>query len=87
MEGVCWARHDPFLCLQGAAPGALDGYLDTILPVMDADLFGDIAEAKEADAFAAKYRCVTSALLMHWTVTFCSNLVCPIWQLKSDTSV
>lgn len=43
--------------MQGAAPGALDGYLDSILPVMEADLFGDIAEAKEADAFAAKYRC------------------------------
>lgn len=42
--------------MQGAEPGALDGYLDTILPVMEADLFGDIAEAKEADAFAAKYR-------------------------------
>lgn len=45
----------PF-CLQGAPPGALDGYLDSILPVLEADLFGDIAEAKEADAFAAKYR-------------------------------
>lgn len=43
--------------MQGAAPGALDGYLDRILPVMEADLFGDIAEAKEADVFAAKYRC------------------------------
>ncbi|KAL0018407.1 hypothetical protein WJX79_009395 [Trebouxia sp. C0005] len=41
---------------KGAAPGALDGYLDRILPVMEADLFGDIADAKEADAFAAKYR-------------------------------
>lgn len=45
------------LGVQGADPGALDGYLDSILPVMEADLFGDIAEAKEADAFAAKYRC------------------------------
>lgn len=43
--------------MQGAAPGALDGYLDSILPVMEADLFGDIADAKDADAFAAKYRC------------------------------
>ena len=42
--------------MQEAAPGALDGYLDSILPVMETDLFGDIAEAKEADAFAAKYR-------------------------------
>lgn len=50
------------MCVQGAAPGALDGYLDRILPVMEADLFGDIAEAKEADAFAAKYRCVASAI-------------------------
>ena len=41
---------------QEAAPGALDGYLHSILPIMEADLFGDIAEAKEADAFAAKYR-------------------------------
>ena len=46
------------VCVQGAAPGALDGYLDRILPVMEADLFGDIAEAKEADVFAAKYRSV-----------------------------
>lgn len=45
------------LGVQGAAPGALDGYLDSILPVMEADLFGEVAEAKEADAFAAKYRC------------------------------
>ena len=47
--------------VQGAAPGALDGYLETILPVMEADLFGDIAEAKEADAFAAKYRWGTAS--------------------------
>ncbi len=53
------------LCVQGAAPGALDGYLDRILPVMEADLFGDIAEAKEADAFAAKYRCVAFAKVFH----------------------
>lgn len=46
--------------MQGAAPGALDGYLDSILPVMEADLFGDIAEAKEADVFAAKYRSAVS---------------------------
>lgn len=53
------------LCVQGAAPGALDGYLDRILPVMEADLFGDIAEAKEADAFAAKYRYVAFAKAFH----------------------
>lgn len=57
--------------LQGAAPGALDGYLDRILPVMEADLFGDIADAKEADAFAAKYRCETlaKALYCFWSVS------------------
>jgi hypothetical protein len=55
------------LCVQGAAPGALDGYLGRILPVMEADLFGDIAEAKEADAFAAKYRCVAFAKAFHCT--------------------
>jgi len=34
---------------------------------MEADLFGDIAEAKEADAFAAKYRCVAFAKAFHCT--------------------
>lgn len=53
----CQGLSQAALCVQGAAPGALDGYLDRILPVMEADLFGDIAEAKEADVFAAKYRC------------------------------
>ena len=37
-------------------PGALDDCLDLILPLMEADLFGDIAEAKEVDAFAAHYK-------------------------------
>ncbi len=63
------AAGDSPVCVQGAAPGALDGYLDRILPVMEADLFGDIAEAKEADAFAAKYRCVAfaKAFLCPWS--------------------
>lgn len=55
------------LCVQGAAPGALDGYMDRILPVMEADLFGDIADAKEADAFAAKYRFVAFDKAIHCT--------------------
>ena len=57
---VVWAERRCMtggVWLQGAEAGALDGYLDTVLPVLEADLFGDIAEAKEADAFAAKYRC------------------------------
>lgn len=61
-------QQETAICLQGAAPGALDGYLDSILPVMEADLFGDIAEAKEADAFAAKYRWRTKPLLLPWTM-------------------
>ena len=62
---------DSAVCVQGAAPGALDGYLDRILPVLEADLFGDIAEAKEADAFAAKYRYVALAKAFHyvWSVS------------------
>ena len=55
-EGHLICVHCKLLCLQEAPPGALDGYLDTVLPIMEADLFGDIADAKEADAFAAKYR-------------------------------
>ena len=46
--------------VQGAEAGAVDGYLEQVLPVMEADLFGEIAEAKEADVFAAKYRQVTA---------------------------
>ena len=42
--------------MQGAEPGAVDGYLEQVLPVMEADLFGEVAEAKEVDVFAAKYR-------------------------------
>ena len=41
---------------QDAAPGALDASLELLLPLMEADLFGDIADAKEAAAFAANYR-------------------------------
>lgn len=61
--------------MQGAAPGALDGYLDSILPVMEADLFGDIADAKDADAFAAKYRCKqTHQPALHRPVTPCCSI-------------
>ena len=42
--------------MQGAEAGAVDGYLEQVLPVMEADLFGEVAEAKEVDVFAAKYR-------------------------------
>ncbi len=41
---------------QDAAPGALDDSLELLLPLMEGDLFGDIADAKEAAAFAASYR-------------------------------
>ena len=41
---------------QDAAPGALDGSLELLLPLMEGDLFGDVADAKEAAAFAANYR-------------------------------
>jgi len=51
--------------LQDAAPGALDASLELLLPLMEADLFGDIADAKEAAAFAANYR---GTLQQHATV-------------------
>ena len=74
-KGECLAMH--YNCvgmMQGAAPGALDGYLDSILPVMEADLFGDIADAKDADAFAAKYRCKqTHQPMLQRTVTTCCS--------------
>lgn len=46
----------PSETVQGAEPGTVDEYLDQVLPVMEADLFGEVAEAKEVDVFAAKYR-------------------------------
>ena len=47
--------------VQDAVPGALDGSLELLLPLMEGDLFGDIADAKEAAAFAANYRGTRSA--------------------------
>ncbi|KAL4434124.1 hypothetical protein ABPG75_000565 [Micractinium tetrahymenae] len=37
-------------------PGCLDDSLLLILPLMEADLFGDVAEAKEAAEFASAYK-------------------------------
>jgi U3 small nucleolar RNA-associated protein 20 len=37
-------------------PGSLDDCLPMILPVIEKDLFGHTAEAKEVDAFAASYK-------------------------------
>lgn len=73
-KGDSAMHHKCVGLMQGAAPGALDGYLDSILPVMEADLFGDIADAKDADAFAAKYRCKqTHQPMLHQTVTTCCS--------------
>lgn len=38
------------------APGCVDDSLLLLLPLMEADLFGDVAEAKEASEFAAAYK-------------------------------
>eukprot|EP00887_Chlorella_sp_A99_P000887 scaffold5.g887.t1 len=38
------------------APGSLDDSLALILPLMEADLFGYVAEAKEASEFASAYK-------------------------------
>jgi U3 small nucleolar RNA-associated protein 20 len=38
------------------SPGALDDSLGLLLPLMEADVFGDIADAKEVSAFAANYK-------------------------------
>jgi hypothetical protein len=45
----CWAA-------QGAEPGALDGVLAEVLPIMEAELWGDIADEKEAGAFSGSCR-------------------------------
>lgn len=42
--------------LQKAEPGCLDDVLLLILPLLDKDLFGDVADAKENSAFAAPYK-------------------------------
>lgn len=42
--------------LQDAEPGALDGCVAGVLAVIEDDLFGDTAEAKEASAFIGPYR-------------------------------
>lgn len=85
----CIRNSHLVLGVQGADPGALDGYLDSILPVMEADLFGDIAEAKEADAFAAKYRCSGSttsvALHCHCLLQQVSVHVYSLMHLSPDT--
>jgi len=38
------------------SPGALDDSLGLLLPLMEADVFGDVADAKEVSAFAANYK-------------------------------
>ena len=40
----------------GAAPGSVDAALENLLPLMEADLFGNAAEAKENSTFAAKHK-------------------------------
>ena len=42
--------------MQDAAPGALDDSVEVLLLLMDRDLFGDTADAKEAANFAANYK-------------------------------
>ena len=44
------------LVMQDAAPGALDDSVEVLLLLMDRDLFGDTADAKEAANFAANYK-------------------------------
>ena len=48
MDGIApMARHDPT---------AIDDCLLMVLPMIDNDLFGHVAEAKEVDAFASSYK-------------------------------
>ncbi|KAL4860053.1 Small subunit processome component 20 [Chlorella vulgaris] len=42
--------------VQVGEPGCLDDSLLMLLPLMEADLFGDVADAKEASEFAAAYK-------------------------------
>ena len=43
-------------CLQTASSGAFDGSLERLLPIVEADLFSDLADAKEAAPFAGNFR-------------------------------
>ena len=42
--------------LQDAEPGALDGVLPEVLPIIEAELWGDVADEKEAGAFSGSCR-------------------------------
>jgi hypothetical protein len=44
------------LARAGQAPGALDASVALLLPILDSELFGEVAEAKEYSNFAAAYK-------------------------------
>ncbi len=52
LDSTCGAHA----CLQTALSGAFDGSLERLLPIIEADLFSDLADAKEAAPFAGNFR-------------------------------
>lgn len=52
-RGFAWLQA---LLDSGAAAGALDGCLEELLPLMEADLFSAAADAKEETAFSRKHK-------------------------------
>lgn len=67
-------------CLQDLVPGCLDDYIQRIMPMIDSQLFGGIAEEKEAGAFAGtreakKMRAYDTYQLLAQGITFKTQLV------------
>jgi U3 small nucleolar RNA-associated protein 20 len=44
------------LAKAGQEPGSLDASVELLLPILDAELFGEVSEAKEHSNFAAAYK-------------------------------
>lgn len=68
------------VCNQDAAPGALDAVMEDVLEVIEAEVWGDIGEEKEAGAFAGgckeakRARGVDSYQLLAQGVTFRTHI-------------
>ena len=65
--------------MQDAQPGALDESLPRVLPIMEAQLFGEVAEEKEAGVFAGtreakKLRAYDTYQLLAQAITFRTQL-------------
>lgn len=76
-------------------PGSLDDAVDILIPIIENDMFGDVAEAKEVDAFSANYketkRCKApeTYMLLASRVTFETQMVkllVPVQNRLADAS-